>query len=141
MFLAWLIIGIALIIVEIITVSFWYIFFAIGCIIAGLSSFIIHSLAIQIIIMCMISIIGIIFGRSILQRYFKVNEEVKPSTVDALIGQNALVVKDIKSDEIGLVRINGEIWSAKSVDSKEINKDTNVIIEKIDGAKLIVKSE
>lgn len=139
MFLTWIIIGILLLIVEVITVSFLYVFFAIGCIVAGILTFIIPSLAIQIVIMCMISMIGVLFGRDILQKYFKVNKEVKPSTIDALIGKNALVVKDIKANELGLVKINGEIWSAKSPDSKEINKGTNVIVEKIDGAKLIVK--
>ncbi|MCG4735308.1 NfeD family protein, partial [Casaltella massiliensis] len=68
----------------------------------------------QIVIMCIVSGIGIIFGRSVLQRYFKVNKEIKPSTIDALIGKTGVVVKDISSDEPGLVKLNGEVWTAIS---------------------------
>ncbi|MDO7202988.1 NfeD family protein [Paraclostridium bifermentans] len=89
--------------------------------------------------MCIVSGIGIIFGRSVLQRYFEVNKEIKPSTIDALIGKTHVVVKDISSDEPGLVKLNGEVWTATSVNSIEIPKDANVVVEKIDGVKLIVK--
>ncbi|MGL5651840.1 MAG: NfeD family protein [Paraclostridium sp.] len=139
MFLIWIIIGIVLLIIEAVTVSFLSIFFAIGCLIAGLASFIIPSWGAQIVIMCIVSGIGIIFGRSVLQRYFEVNKEIKPSTIDALIGKTGVVVKDISSDEPGLVKLNGEVWSATSVNSIEIPKDANVVVEKIDGVKLIVK--
>ncbi|WP_220797926.1 NfeD family protein, partial [Paraclostridium bifermentans] len=42
-------------------------------------------------------------------------------------------------DEPGLVKLNGEVWTATSVNSIEIPKDANVVVEKIDGVKLIVK--
>lgn len=139
MFLIWIIIGIILLIIEAITVSFVSVFFAIGCFIAGLASFMIPSWGAQIVIMCLISGIGVAFGRNVLQKYFKVNKEIKPSTIDALIGKTGLVVKKINSDESGLVKLNGEVWSATSVNSIEIPKNVNVVVERIDGVKLIVK--
>ena len=39
----------------------------------------------------------------------------------------------------GEVKLNGEVWTATSVNSIEIPKDANVVVEKIDGVKLIVK--
>lgn len=139
MFLIWIIIGIILLIIEVITVSFLSIFFAIGCFIAALVSFIIPFWQGQILIMCITSVIGVIFGRNILQKYFEVNKEVKPSTIDALIGKTGIVVKEINSDELGLVKINGEVWSATTSNPRVIHKDANVVVEKIDGVKLIVK--
>lgn len=139
MFLIWIIIGIILLIIEAVTVSFIYIFFAIGCFIAGLASFLIPSWGAQIVIMCIVSGIGVWFGREVLQRYFEVNKEIKPSTIDALIGKTGIVVKEINKDELGLVKLNGEVWSATSVNSIAIPKDANVVVEKIDGVKLIVK--
>lgn len=139
MFLIWIIIGIILLIIEAVTVSFVSIFFAIGCFIAGLASFLIPSWGAQIVIMCIVSGIGVAFGREVLQRYFEVNKEIKPSTIDALIGRTGIVVKEINKDEPGLVKLNGEVWSATSVNSIVIPKDANVVIEKIDGVKLIVK--
>ena len=139
MFLIWIIIGIILLIIEAITVSFVSIFFAIGCFIAGLASFITPSWGTQIVIMCIVSGIGVAFGRNVLQKYFEVNKEIKPSTIDALIGKTGVVVKKINSDESGLVKLNGEVWSATSVNSIEIPEDVNVVVERIDGVKLIVK--
>ncbi|GAA0698772.1 NfeD family protein [Paraclostridium ghonii] len=139
MFLIWIIIAIVLLIIEAVTVSFVYIFFAIGCFIAGLSSILIPYWGAQVIIMCIVSGIGIAFGRKVLQRYFKVNKEIKPSTIDALIGKTGVVVKEINEDEPGLVKLNGDVWSAASVNSMIIPKDATVVIEKIDGVKLIVK--
>jgi membrane protein implicated in regulation of membrane protease activity len=89
--------------------------------------------------MCIVSGIGVAFGREVLQRYFEVNKEIKPSTIDALIGRTGIVVKEINKDEPGLVKLNGEVWSATSVNSIVIPKDANVVVEKIDGVKLIVK--
>ncbi|MBC6002358.1 MAG: NfeD family protein [Paeniclostridium sordellii] len=139
MFLTWIIIGIILLIIESSTISFVSLFFAIGCFVAGLSSLIVSSIGTQIIIMCIVSIIGVIFGRKILQKYFDVNKEVKPSTINALIGKIGVVTKEINQDGIGLVKIEGEVWSATSVDSKYIPKDVNVLIKYIDGVKLVVE--
>lgn len=139
MFLTWIIIGIILLIIESSTISFVSLFFAIGCFVAGLSSLIVSSIGTQIIIMCIVSIIGVIFGRRILQKYFDVNKEVKPSTINALIGKIGVVTKEIDQDGIGLVKIEGEVWSATSVDSKYIPKDVNVLIKYIDGVKLVVE--
>lgn len=139
MFLTWIIIGIILLIVEASTVSFVSIFFAIGCFVASLVSLVVPSLGIQIVVMCVFSGIGVAFGRKVLQRYFEVNKEVKPSTIDALIGKTGVVTKDISKDEVGLVKIEGEVWSATSVNLEYIPKDTNVLIENIDGVKVVVK--
>ncbi|CEK30966.1 protease [[Clostridium] sordellii] len=139
MFLTWIIIGIILLIIEAITISFVSIFFAIGCFIAAITSLAVDSIGFQIVVMCIFSGIGVIFGRKILQRYFEVNKEVKASTINALIGKTGVVTKDITQDEIGLVKIEGEIWSAASISSEYIPKNSNVLIENIDGVKLIVK--
>jgi membrane protein implicated in regulation of membrane protease activity len=139
MFIIWIIIGIILLIIEAITVSFVSIFFAIGCFIAGLVSLVVPSIGVQVVVMCIVSGIGVVFGRKILQRYFEVNKEVKSSTIDALIGKSGIVVKDINQDDIGLVKIDGEVWSATSTNFEYIPKDSNVLIESIDGVKLVVK--
>lgn len=139
MFLTWIIIGIILLIVEATTVNFVSIFFAIGCFVASVVSLVIPSIGTQIIIMCLFSGIGVVFGRKVLQRYFEVNKEIKPSTINALIGKTGIVVKEITKDEMGLVKIEGETWSAISKDLNYIPKDANINIINIDGVKLIVE--
>ena len=55
-------------------------------------------------------------------------------------GKLAKVIKDIDPIEgKGQIKINGEIWSAKSYNDTYISTDTDVIIEKLDGVKALVK--
>ena len=50
-------------------------------------------------------------------------------------------MKDINPIEgTGLVKVNGETWSAKTEDESSISKNTEVEILAIDGVKLIVKA-
>ena len=42
-------------------------------------------------------------------------------------------------DAKGQVKVNGELWSATSYNDLPITKDSEVIIEKVKGVKLIVK--
>lgn len=39
---------------------------------------------------------------------------------------------------LGQVKVNGEIWSAKTEDESKIEKGTEIEVLKIDGVKLIV---
>lgn len=66
-------------------------------------------------------------------------EDVKTNaySVEGKIGK---VVEEINPiDSKGQVKVNGELWSATSYNDLPITKDTEVIIEKINGVKLIVK--
>ena len=52
----------------------------------------------------------------------------------------AKVIKPIEPIEgTGQIKVQGEVWSAKSYNDTYIEQDTEVVIEKIDGVKAIVK--
>ncbi|MGL5506994.1 MAG: NfeD family protein [Paraclostridium sp.] len=140
MFLIWIIIGIALLIVEATTVSFISVFFAIGCFVASLVSLVIPSIGTQIVVMCIVSGIGTIFCRNILQKYFEVNKEIKPSTINAMLGKTGVVTNTITPDNMGLVKVEGAIWSAATIDFETLSTGANITVVDIDGVKLIVKS-
>jgi membrane protein implicated in regulation of membrane protease activity len=90
-------------------------------------------------VFCILSTIGLLKGRSILERYFKVNHEVKSSNVDALINNVGVVTKKIQPPEYGLVKINGDIWTAKSKLEETIEEGQMVIVKEIEGVKLSVE--
>lgn len=139
MFFIWNIIALLLLIIEATTVGFIYIFFSIGCFISSLVSLLTPSIGIQVIIMCITSIVGIIYCRKILQNHFEVNKEIKSSNINAIIGKNGIVTKAITSNNIGLVKVEGEVWSAISIDSNTLVEGTNIIVAGINGVKLIVR--
>ena len=56
------------------------------------------------------------------------------------IGKKGIVISDIDPIKgTGLVKINGETWSAKTDNEAPIAKDIEITVLSIDGVKLIVK--
>lgn len=135
----WLVIGCILLIVEITTASFFMIFFSIAAFLTVVVSLFVDNIAVQIMVFCILSTIGLLKGRSVLERYFKVNHEVKSSNVDALINNVGVVTKKIQPHEYGLVKINGDIWTAKSKLEEAIEEGQMVIVKEIEGVKLSVE--
>ena len=77
-----------------------------------------------------------------LVRKFLAKRKNSETNLGLIINHKALVVEDIKNDfEQGAVRINGLIWSARSEDGEDIEKDTLVIVKEIRGNKAIVIKE
>ena len=67
------------------------------------------------------------------------SEKIK-TNVYSVEGKIGKVVEDIiPMDAKGQVKVNGELWSATSYNDLPITKDSEVIIEKVKGVKLIVK--
>jgi membrane protein implicated in regulation of membrane protease activity len=69
--------------------------------------------------------------------------DVKATNTNAfsIIGKKALVIKDIDPvHSTGQIKINGEIWSAESVNNETISEGTEVEITDIRGVKAIVQA-
>ena len=59
---------------------------------------------------------------------------------DANIGKEVLVTEDIDNMlNLGEVKVNGQLWSAKALNEDKIEKNTKVVIRKIEGNKLLVE--
>ena len=76
----------------------------------------------------------------ILNKLFK-NKDNTSMNNSAVLGKKGIVIKKMdNANPIGQVKVNGELWSAiKSDKDKTINVGESVIIEKIDGVKLLVR--
>jgi membrane protein implicated in regulation of membrane protease activity len=61
------------------------------------------------------------------------------TNVYALKGQNGFVTKEIPEDGKGYVKIGGEEWSAIEIDNKAVELGAKVIVEGIEGNKVIVR--
>lgn len=136
--IAWIVVIVACIIVEVLTVSLTTTWFAIGAIVA----FIFNSLGaneiVQFIVFFAVSIILLIFTRPIFTKYLKVGKI--RTNVEGLIGEKAKVISKINNlNNEGTVKVRGQIWSARSLyDEEEIETDTVVSIKNVIGVKLIV---
>ena len=122
----WLGLIVAFIAVEAATVNLVSIWF-IGGSVAGLVCAILGApTLLQFAVFILVSALLLALLRPLLKKYLR--------------GQEALVTEDIDNlRETGAIRINGVLWTAKSVDDTQIPSGSRVVIARIEGAKVYVK--
>jgi membrane protein implicated in regulation of membrane protease activity len=135
----WLVLLIVFLVIEIATMGLTTIWFAGGALVAMLASFVGFEWPVQLIVFLLVSIVLLVLTRPIALKYF--NKERQKTNAESLIGQTALVIEDIDTLRgVGRVEVNGMEWSAKTEEAEgQIEKGQVVIIEGIQGVKLIVK--
>lgn len=78
------------------------------------------------------------FTRPIAIKFLKIGKET--TNANSLIGKIGIVLLPIEPlKNYGQVKVNGQIWSAKSANGVDIDKDKKVIIKEIQGVKLVVE--
>lgn len=133
----WLIVSGVFFVIEIITTGFLVFWLGLGALIAMAISFLTESFIIQAISFIISSSLLILLTKPLVNKY--INVATVPTNSYSLIEKVGIVVSDIDPlDSSGQVKINGEIWSAKSFNNERIKKDTKVKVLKIEGVKLIV---
>lgn len=135
----WFIIAIILLIVEFSAPGIFAIFFSIGAFIAGIASFFIDSYIAQLAIFIFTSLLVMVFGKKSLEKLLNVNKEIRPSTIDAFRGKIGVVTKQVTPVEKGLVKINGEEWSAKTTENLIFSEGERVEIISIEGVTVLIK--
>lgn len=137
MTIIWLIAFLGLLLLEFITVGLVSIWFAVGALAAMVTSLFVESTLIQFIVFIVVSIIALVLTKPLMKKFKSVGFE--PTNTDRVIGKVADVTKEITPNSYGEVVIFGTTWMAAS--NKKIAVGSKVVVEKIDGAKLIVKKE
>lgn len=136
----WLIIFVALLVVEIVTLGLTTVWFALGALAAFLAAYVGFGVLVQVIVFLIVSIILLILTRPIAVKFF--NQERERTNAESLIGQKAVVKEEINTLRgVGKVEVNGMEWSAKADESDVIEAGTVILIKGIQGVKLIVEKE
>ena len=135
----WLVLADIFLIIEIINMGFLVFWFSIGALIAMIASFFIDNVIIQSTIFLISSTILLFATRPFVNKFLTNKNFVKTNSA-SFEGKIGKVTADINPIEsTGQVKVNGEVWSAKSYDNTFIAKGTEIIVEKIEGVKAIVK--
>ena len=134
----WLIAAGVFFIFEIATEGFLIFWLGLGSLLAMVTSFLTDSILIQTIVFVISSIALIFLTKPLVNKYMK-NTKTIPTNSNALIGKTGIVtVKIDPLEATGQVKVNGEIWSAKTEGNTILEEHTKVKILKIDGVKLLV---
>ena len=138
MWQVWLIIAGLFFVGEIATVGFLIFWFGIGALIAMLVSFFTSNIIIQTTVFIISSTILIFATKPFVKKFAYVKKT--NTNVYSIIGKRALVIKTIDPiHSVGQIKINGEIWTAESIDNQVIDEGSEVEILEIKGVKTIVK--
>ena len=130
----WLIVVILLAIIEIMSVNLITIWFIVSGILALFVSFFLNDLVSQFAIFVLGGILLLILTKPIMEEIKKIKDE--KINLERVIGKKGICTIEIKKDEIGEVKVDGMFWSA--VSNKKIPVNSEVLVEEIDGVKLVV---
>ena len=135
----WLIIFVACIVVEIITMGLTTIWFAGGSLIASVAAAIGAPLWLQIVLFVAVSLVLLYFTRPIAVKYF--NKDRVKTNAESLVGKQAIVISEIDNLQgIGQVTVGGQEWSARTTEEGiTLPVGSVVIIRAISGVKLMVE--
>jgi membrane protein implicated in regulation of membrane protease activity len=137
--LIWLIGGIVLVAAEILSGDFFLLMLGIGALTGALGEVLFGSTLVALVIFTVSSIGLVTFARPWLKARF--HGAIVPDNVQALIGGKATVTSRV-DEHGGQVKLNGEVWSARAFDEKQvIEPGTSVTIMEIAGATAIVWAE
>lgn len=134
----WLAAAIIFIIIEAVTVGLTTIWFAAGALVALILALIKVGIGVQVAVFLILSLVLLATTRKIFVNKLKTGSE--KTNVDALVGEEAVVLENITPFNTGLVKVKGQNWTAIAADKDaSILKGSTVKIKAIEGVKLIVE--
>ena len=95
MTILWLVILVALVVIELVTMGLTTIWFAGGALAAALVSILGTTLVLQVIVFLVVSIVLLYFTRPIAVKYF--NKDRIRTNTESLIGKQAIVISEINN--------------------------------------------
>ena len=134
LWIVWLVVVILLVVIEAMTVNLVTIWFIISGIITMFLSFFLNDLISQFAVFVLLGILLMLLTKPFLEE-LKKNKEEKLN-LERIIGMQGVVIKEIKKNVIGEVKVDGKTWSA--IADKKIAVDSDIIVEEIRGVKLVV---
>lgn len=133
----WLAVIIIMAIAEGATAQLISIWFVVGGIAALIVSMFSDSILLQVVVFTAVTLVTLAFTRPIVNKMMHFKKE--ETNAGRYIGKTGLVVMEINNQMgMGQVNVSGSIWTARSVDGSVVPKGSNVLVEQIEGVKLIV---
>ena len=133
----WLVVFVACIAIEIITMGLTTIWFAGGALVAAIGAALGAPIWLQAVFFGAVSLVLLYFTRPVAVKYF--NKDRVKTNAESLVGKQAVVISEIDNLQgIGQVSVNGQEWSARTVEEGiTLTEGSVVIVRAISGVKLM----
>ena len=134
----WLILLVALVTGEAITVGLTFIWFAVGAMGGLLVAVLSGPVWLQIVVFLALSTLTLILVRPAAAKLL--TPGISPTNADRVLSQIALVTEEINNiAETGQVKLFGQVWTARSENGEVIPAQSRVRILRIEGVKVFVR--
>ncbi|MEK3910957.1 NfeD family protein [Paenibacillus sp. FSL H7-0331] len=121
----WLIIGGILLVVEMLTFTFYLLWLGLGAVVAAAVAWIApDAFVLQILAGCLTALVLTFFTKPLTRR-FRTSRGFK-DVIDEMIGKQGIVLETIEPGKHGIVKVGNETWSASS--NEQLLKDEIVIV-------------
>lgn len=136
----WLVLLVVFVVFEAATVQLVSVWFALGALAALIAALLHAGPLVQIIVFIVISAASFAVTRPLVKKFS--TSKIQKTNADRCIGDTAVVTEEINNLEAkGQVKVDGNIWTARSENNDIIPAGEKVTVMKIEGVKLIVKKE
>ncbi|MFC8845265.1 MULTISPECIES: NfeD family protein [unclassified Micromonospora] len=135
----WVVLGVVLAVAEIFTTTLFLIMFAVGAFAAAGAAALGAPTAVQAVVFAVVSALTVAVARPAIRRHARSSSDGgEPIGLAAIEGSTALVLERVDAEQ-GLVKIDGELWSARSYDvTQSFVPGRRVRVIKVQGATALV---
>jgi membrane protein implicated in regulation of membrane protease activity len=114
----WIVLGVVLAVAEIFTTTLFLIMFSAGAFVAAGAAALGAPVALQALLFTVVSALSVVVVRPIIQRHARpaLDSGERPFGIEAIEGATALVLEQVDAER-GLIKIDGELWTARSYDA------------------------
>jgi len=139
----WLIVAAVLLVVELITGFIASFCMAVGALLASVCGIAGFGIEVQLVALVVGVVLSFIFLAPLVNRIRdkrKRHREEYNSNMNALIGRESTVEKEVARGDLGRMRVDGDSWQIRGVDGEPIDRGARVRVVGYDSIILLVKS-
>ncbi|MCC9069832.1 NfeD family protein [Arthrobacter cryoconiti] len=135
----WLTVFLLLAVAEMLTLNLYFILMSVGAL-AALVGFLFHApLWLQIILFAVVALATTVLIRPLALAHLRRGPADQLSNIDRLIGHQAVVLETVGTNT-GLVKIGGDVWTARIRSGADIPVGAGVEVSAIEGATAIISA-
>ena len=135
----WILIGIALLALEMTSSTMHIGLFAVGALVVAVLVGVGVDIPLwaQLVIFTGVSIVSLLFVRPWIVRKLRLSET---KTVDSLVGEQAVALDEIGPADIGKAEMRGSTWSARNVGETALTRGQRCVVAAVDGLVIHVRA-
>lgn len=133
----WLILMLVLAGIEMLTLDFLFLMMSAAALIAGVVSFFIGSFPLQVVIFAVASVLLIFVLRPVALNRLNRSTPQTRSNAERLVGLACTVLEPVGA-HTGLVRLEGDVWTARTAGGPTLETGHTAYVHRIDGATAVV---